>query len=206
MVTSASLYVACLACAAVAPACASETRGDDTATSLERAEAASAAAMASCGDLDGERPNDGSVWPSNASKLVARDEGGGFVGPYSPPGSDCVLSEATYTLMVGTRILASAQCEAAGAGAPLHLRFTTRTISSEELCRVSHAMRGLILSDRAVCGADKPFLSVAVSTFARTTTTYRDEVNSCQTGNDPYVRNIDAVFEVLQALAMTPSQ
>lgn len=114
------------------------------------------------------------VWPSSATKLVARNAGGGFVMP-GPAGSKC------------------------GRGAATFLVKTTRTLSASQVAKIDEAMSSVKISKRDVCGADKPFLTLDV-TANGTTQTLSDEFYSCRGGDATYVTNIDGVLSAFRSI------
>lgn len=137
------------------------------------------------------------LWPSTATKLVAK-VGGGFVRP-GPEGSTCGRGMATYSLELATRKLTSEVCRVTSDTAPLHLAKSTRTLTAAELSTVDAAMRNMRVSKQDICGADKPFATLAVTAGA-TTTTLTDEFYSCRGDETTYVTNIGGVFAAFRAI------
>ena len=138
------------------------------------------------------------VWPSGVTKLVAKNAGGGFVRP-GPTGSTCGRGMAIYTLELATKKLTSEVCEGTTDTAPLHVVKATRTLTAAQLSTVDAAMRDVKISKDDICGADKPFLTLAV-TAAGATTVLADEFYSCRGGDTTYVSNIGGVFSAFRAI------
>jgi hypothetical protein len=136
------------------------------------------------------------IWPADATKLVANSPGGGFTPP-PPAGSTCAIGHQKYSLDRDTRVLIFETCEYTDAATPLHLKTGTTTLTATELARVEAAMNGLKVSTQETCGADKPYLTVAVTT-PEGSKTYTDSFYKCQGGSRTYVDGIDAVFGALR--------
>lgn len=141
------------------------------------------------------------IWPADRTRLVAESPGGGFVPP-APPGSTCTLGARKYSLDVETRMLSWEVCEFSGPGTPLHVVTGSRTLSRAELEAVSSAMLDVKLATDEVCGADKPLLSIKVTSASQGTRTYTDSFYSCMGGDRTYVDHIDGVFSALGDLAL----
>lgn len=154
----------------------------------------------SCGYKCGITPPPANeIWPASATKVVAESPGGGFTPP-PPPGSTCGIGKAKFSLDRASRVLSFETCAFPEDGSPLHLVTGSKTISAAELAKVNKAMSGLKIATEQLCGADKPFLSVKVTTPAGEKT-YNDAFYSCQGGNRTYVNGIDAVFAALRDAA-----
>lgn len=139
------------------------------------------------------------IWPASATNVVAESPGGGFRPP-SPPGSTCTVGHEKFSLDRASRVVTFETCDFAAGTAPLHLKTGTKTITVAALAKVEQAMNGVKISTEDMCGADKPFLSITVTTPAGAKT-YTDSFYKCQGGNRTYVDNIDAVFGALRAAA-----
>lgn len=140
------------------------------------------------------------IWPADKQTLVAESPGGGFTPP-APPGSTCAIGKAKFTLDVATKKLSWEECNWTSNGAPLHLETGSRTITAAEFATVDAAMNDVTISAGDICGADKPMLSIKVTSAAQGTKTYTDSFYSCMGGNRTYVDHIDGVFGALRDLA-----
>jgi hypothetical protein len=161
-----------------------------------------ACALAACGGSDSSDDGGGAgaVWPSDAMKLVATDSGGGHV-PQPPAGSECALSEATYTLTVAGRALNWMFCVAgATASDPYKKQTGARALSEAEYAQAQVALSALKVVTQAGCGADKSLRKVFVTT-PRGEFEYVDSFYFCQGGGKTYVDNIDGVFTALNQLS-----
>lgn len=143
-----------------------------------------------CGGL----PVDPSLYPANATKLVAESPGGGFTPP-APPGSTCAVGKQKYTLDRATKKMTSEICELTGG--KLMLKTATTTITSSELGQITKAMNKVTIATQDMCGADKPMLSITVTT-PEGDKTYTDSFYRCQGGDRTYVDNIDGVFGAMR--------
>ena len=142
---------------------------------------------------------DTAIWPSNATQMVIRNAGGGFVGP-APTGSECQSGEASFTLTVATRNLAWEKCQTS-AGDPYTLVKGERTFKNAQVDGLNTALQGVALSTETGCGADKSSLSLTVTTPTGEHE-YLDDFYACnKTGT--YVSGLD---QLLQAASdLTPS-
>ncbi|MBK6691451.1 MAG: hypothetical protein IPG50_04510 [Myxococcales bacterium] len=134
------------------------------------------------------------VWPSNASKLVAVNEGGGFV-PTPPPGSKCKLGETRFTFNRATRVLDWQICDSNVT--PYAMKSGLRTLSTVEAADVDATLSGVSIYTGTSCGADKPLMWMEVSSPGQGTKKFYDSFYSCN-GLGTYVDNIDDVFAKLQ--------
>jgi hypothetical protein len=157
-------------------------------------------AQRSCGWQCGVPVPTSAIWPADSKQLVAESPGGGFVPP-APPGSTCGLGKQKYSLDVATRKLSWEQCDWQDNNQPLHLSTGSRLITAAELATVNTAMNDVTLSAGDICGADKPMLSIKVTSPSQGTKTYTDSFYSCMGGDRTYVDNIDGVFGALRDLA-----
>ena len=140
------------------------------------------------------------IWPADRSQLVADSPGGGFTPP-PPPGSTCSIGRQKYTLDIATRTLSWEQCDWAPNDQPLHLETGSRVITVAELATVDAAMNDVTLATEEICGADKPFLTIKVSSLSQGTKEYTDSFYSCMGDGRTFVDNIDGVFGALRDLA-----
>jgi hypothetical protein len=151
----------------------------------------------SCGYKCGITPVDSGIWPASATKLVAESPGGGFTPP-PPPGSTCAIGHQKYSLERATRVMTFETCDFTGTNKPLHLTTGTTTITAAELAKINKAMDGVKVATSDMCGADKPFLTIKVTTPAGEKA-YTDSFYRCQGGDRVYVDGIDAVFGAMRA-------
>ncbi|MBK7535784.1 MAG: hypothetical protein IPI49_10545 [Myxococcales bacterium] len=156
------------------------------------AAAAVAIMVSACGDEPTVAVGD-AVWNDEASRLVLFNEGGGLGG--NPPGSECVTGSAEYTLSISSSALTSLttwRCE----GAPLRKVARQRSLDSAELSALQPTLRQLTVVDSAQCGADKPKLTLRVTTAGKTVE-YRDSFYGCLADPRPQVDYM--VLDALQA-------
>ena len=132
------------------------------------------------------------VWPSDASTLVAQDHGGGFTAP-PPAGSVCGFGAAKYTYNVASKKVAWEVCEFVNWSTPMTKKSGTTSLSSTQLDEINAAMADVEVTHEDICGADKPMLTLSVSSTSQGTKTYEDSFYSCQK-DGTYVTNIDGVF------------
>ena len=156
--------------------------------------------QSSCGWDCGVPTPTSTIWPADRTQLIAESPGGGFVPP-APPGSTCTLGVQKYTLDVATRKLTWSRCEWQEDSQPLHLATGSRVVTAAELGTVDAAMNDVAIATEEICGADKPMLSIKVTSSSQGTKTYTDSFYSCTGGNRTYVDNIDGVFGALRDLA-----
>jgi hypothetical protein len=132
------------------------------------------------------------VWPADAKTLVAQTNGGGFTPP-PPPGSNCNIGAAKYSLDIATKKLAYSQCKFVDWNTPLTTVSGNKTLTAAQVAKVDAAMDNVAITTETICGADKPLLTITVSSPSQGTKTFKDSFYSCD-GNGPYVDNIDGVF------------
>lgn len=155
------------------------------------------AARACVYDCSGHAP--ASIWPLDRKTLVAKSAGGGFVPP-APAGSTCALGAQKYELDVTTNSLSWETCQFVDLHTPLRAVRGAKKLTDAEITAVDRAMGEVSVSTRAICGADKPYLSLSVTT-ASTTKTYADSFYSCMADHSVvYIDNIDEVFEAFQQM------
>ena len=125
---------------------------------------------AGCGGSD-------SVWSSSVTQLALRSSGG-FVQP-SPTTPDCPGQSVEYTLVVAGRALSASRCSP-GPTAPHPLTRTSvsRMLSPAEFDALVSKLQALRVVSVDTCGADKPEVTVTVSTPSGTTE-YADSFYSC---------------------------
>jgi len=146
-----------------------------------------------CGDI---LPPTNEIFPADAAKVVAHTAGGGFTPP-PPPGSNCGLGAATYTLDVATSKVAYETCTFVDWDTPLTSEKGEATLDAAQLAKVTAAMKALTIAKNEICGADKPFLTVSVTSPSQGTKKYDDSFYSC-IGEGTYVEGIDGVFSAFR--------
>lgn len=168
------------------------TTGDSGADANVAADAALADADAATGDV---------VWPTDATKLVAYQAGGGFVPP-APDGSTCPVGRATYTYVAATHALSWTVCTPGDAGTDPYADVSgARTITASEVMALDTALAAVVVhAGGPSCGADKPSLSITV-TDPRGDHDYTDSFYACMGMGKVYVDNIDGVFQALEGFA-----
>ena len=142
----------------------------------------------------------GGLWTSDSTQAVVEDDGGGFVGP-PPSGSECGYGVGSYTFTVADDKLAWHYCDTtpATAGAPFKFIDGSRTLSAAERDMLVTALRAVVPSTNAQCGADKSERRLTISGPSGATV-YLDDFYACQ-HQGVYVKGIDGVFSVAGTLA-----
>src|SRR5262245_46402138 len=131
--------------------------------------------VAGCGGND-------SVWSSSVSRLVLKSSGG-FLAPSQPP-ADCPRQGVEYTLVVAGRSLSAWRCTPGPADPhPLMRTDVSRTLSDAEFDGLVAKLEGLRVVSVDTCGADKPEVTVTVTTSSGTTE-YGDSFYSCIDSDD----------------------
>jgi hypothetical protein len=148
-----------------------------------------------CGYKCGVTPTN-EIWPPTATQLVAESPGGGFTPP-PPPGSTCAIGKQKFTLDVATKKLSWELCDWNAQNQPLHLVTGSKTLTAAQMSRVNAAMNGVTINTQQMCGADKPLLTIKVTSPAGEKT-YTDAFYSCWGDCRTYVNGIDAVFGALR--------
>jgi len=152
---------------------------------------------------DSEPPppgTDTAIWPANATQMVIKNEGGGFVGP-APSGSECQAGEASFTFTVATRNLAWEKCQTSASNPYTHIT-GERTLNKAQVDGgLDAALQGVALSTKTSCGADKSSLLLTVTTPTGEHE-YLDDFYACNKAGT-YVSGLD---QLLQAASdLTPS-
>lgn len=136
------------------------------------------------------------AWPSDASRFVALDEGGGEAAP--PPNMPCVYGAAQYTFTLSSRTLEWTRCDTTTT--PFAKKSGARTLTSAESDQVVSQVSALRISMATACGADKSLRQVEVRSASRGDQTFYDSFYACQK-QGTYVDGIDSLFSVLSPLA-----
>lgn len=139
------------------------------------------------------------IWPSDATRLVSKSSGGGFTPP-PPPGSTCAIGRFSFDLDVATKTLAWESCKFVSWQTPLTLETGTKKLSAADMASIEAALDNVTLAARDICGADKPALSMTVTSTSAGTKEYKDSFYACMK-KGPYVDNIDGVNAALRAAA-----
>ena len=169
-------------------------------------------ALAACAvpELEGGEPGPGAssspsratagLWPADRTRLIASSSGGGFAPP-PPRGSTCTAGATTYEVDLAARTLAWTACPDVGAATVLVVR-GERALSGAAIAAIDSAMNDVGVAERAMCGADKPLLSLDVTSASQGTKRFADGFYSCLGGDAVYVDRVDAVFAALDALTV----
>jgi hypothetical protein len=139
------------------------------------------------------------VWPSDATRLVTKSSGGGFTPP-PPPGSTCRIGQFSFDLDVATKTLAWESCKFTSWQTPLTAESGTKTLSAADMAKIEAALDQVTISTQDICGADKPALSMTVTSTSGGTKEYKDSFYACMK-KGTYVDNIDEVNSALRAAA-----
>lgn len=139
------------------------------------------------------------LWPTNATKLVAESAGGGFTPP-PPPGSTCRVGAAKYSLDLATKKLDWQTCDWRTDGLPLTLKTGSTTVTAAEMAQINAAMNAVKIAEENICGADKPLMTISVTTPAGSKT-YTDSFYSCWGGDRTFIDNIGGVFAAVRSAA-----
>lgn len=156
------------------------------------------ASASGCGGED-EGPGPGeTVWTADVKKLVIASAGGGLFP--TPPGSECAAGSSRYELEVTSLHLASVTCE--NDGSALHELARQRTLTAAELGELTPALERLIVVEEQTCGADKPEITLTVTSTSGTRE-YRDSFYSCLDDPRPTIASsaLDEVMNRLRELA-----
>ncbi|GEM_PF-1652916 len=145
-------------------------------------------------------PEPVSVWPADRTKLVAVSAGGGFTPP-PPSGSTCAFGAGKYTVDFASGELSWEVCSFVDWGTPMRTVTGSRTLSAHELELIDEAMRAVKVTSGGACGADKPLLTIEVTSASEGTRKFFDDFYACMDPSRTYVSNIDVVFSVLHDLA-----
>lgn len=137
------------------------------------------------------------VWPSDATKVVANSPGGGFTPP-PPPGSSCAFGAQKFSLDIQSGKLDWETCEFVDWSSPMTLQKGSRTLSTAEIDTIKLAGMKLELAKEKICGADKPWMDVTITSKSQGEQTYADSFYSCNGGGQKYVDNIDAIFGAMR--------
>jgi hypothetical protein len=143
-----------------------------------------------------------SVFPTDATKLVAENKGGGFAPP-PPAGSRCELGAAKYELDMKTSKLTFTECSFKNFSTPFVPVSGTKQLSGAQLASVVAAAKSVSIATQEICGADKPLLEIEVTSASQGKKTYADSFYSCLGEGRTYVDNIDEVFSAFRAITQT---
>jgi hypothetical protein len=144
-----------------------------------------------------------SVLPADTGYLIWRDYGGGFIlSP--PPGAACPYM-ALYELDFQRRGMVWNVCTG---NDPVNLtsyvlKGAGRDLTPDEFTQAVAAARAVTLSDRTICGADKPTLTLEIGAASTGTVVYGDDFYACQMMYEHYVVSdqLDQLGTVLRGMA-----
>lgn len=163
----------------------------------------SLAAIAGCGgDSFATDPGE-SVLVDSTTSFAIVSSGGGLIGP-RPEGA-CDPGVWTYTVHLDSSELAWDQCDYVGTGAePANYvpSAGSRTLTATELDVARNAAREVHVSERMICGADKPTWHMSVTSPAGSMV-YGDDFYACLKKERAYVDGeaLGNLYTVLRALA-----
>lgn len=133
------------------------------------------------------------IWPDDAKRVVAESSGGGFVQG-QPSGSTCAIGAQKFVLDLSSRKLSYSECELVNSQTSLTMVSREKTLTAAQMAKVDAAMDQVTFSTRQNCGADKPLLTITVTSPSQGEKTFKDSFNAC-TGDGPFIDHIDEVFE-----------
>jgi hypothetical protein len=147
-----------------------------------------------------------SVLPADAAYLIWKDNGGGFVlSP--PPGAACPYM-ALYELDLQAKRLFWSVCTGNDPVNPTaySTKGASRALTADELTQALAAAHAVTISDRMLCGADKPSLTLEIGAPSTGTIIYGDDFYACQKMYDHYVTSstLDQLGVVLRGMAHSP--
>jgi hypothetical protein len=156
--------------------------------------------VAACGGSEGghvTQPGH-SVYTTAVQRLVVENHGGGFIAP-PPPDAACDPQPSKYTLDVGTHALAWQFCAAkvSGTGTTYEPASGSRALTDGEWTSLQPALQALVVDDGKTCGADKPTLTLTVTT-ASGDLEYGDGFYGCEIHDKPLIAS-DGLSGALQA-------
>jgi hypothetical protein len=140
------------------------------------------------------------LWPVDRKQLVAETSGGGFTPPPAA-GSTCAIGAAKYTFDVATRKLSWTECDFVDWDTPMHPISGSKNLRNEDVAAIDAAMNDVKISQQDICGADKPLLTISVTSASQGTKKYLDNFYSCWGDGNTFVDNIDGVFATFRAIA-----
>lgn len=144
------------------------------------------------------------ILPADAQTIVATSKGGMARYLDVDPTSTCRPADNTFTLVLASRQLRWKSCsDVANDGGLVRLDYVEgeKTLTETEYASVTSALDALVLSNRG-CGADKPKLTLEVTT-PHGTTTFLDDFYRCNKDGN-YVHGLDAVFGQFDTLTSSP--
>lgn len=142
-------------------------------------------------------PNDNAFWPASSTKLVAHSTPG--FGPWPPPGSTCSVGASTYTYDVATKKLSWEVCQYNPDNKPFTNATGSKVLTAAQIDKIVGSVKSLKISTADICGADKPGMTVTV-TSANGEKSYLDDFYACQK-QGTYVSNIGVVFGAMRDVA-----
>ena len=131
------------------------------------------------------------IWPSNATKAVVQDSGGGFAAPQG----SCALEPSTFTLTFSDHEFAWQLCNS---GSTM-VAISQRKLTDTEYAAYVELLRKVSVSHSSGCGADKPAYSLKVSTPSGDHE-YLDSFYACNK-QGVYVDGLDELLQAARALA-----
>ena len=146
---------------------------------------------------------DGGIAPTSAITKIAADSAGGGFAPAPPDGSACVRGYQHYDYDAATKKMTFKRCaEGATSTDPLVLETGDRDLTDAQIKTLDDAVAAMKITKETGGGADKPVLTVTLTTAAGPTT-YYDSFYSNLNDGKTYVDNIDGVFAAFAGFAPT---
>jgi hypothetical protein len=131
------------------------------------------------------------VWPTDKSMLDAES-----LMPPPPPGASCPRGGRKYHLDLESKWFWHEVCNEVECSCV----YGSKTLSDLEMSTLDAAMQNVAISQREYCGADKPFLTIKVTSALQGAKRYVDSYYKCSgaSGDGPFVDNIDGVFSAFR--------
>lgn len=141
-----------------------------------------------------------SILTSDVQTVIAENQGGGFV-PQPPPGSECSLGAAKYTLNLATKNVDWTRCASSGT-TPYKQTRGARVLSDADFRDLrSYIEKLTVVADDDSCGADKPTLQLTVKTTSGEQV-YGDSFYACNIVGQPLIKSeaLDSLLSKFNAL------
>jgi len=145
-----------------------------------------------------------SVLVPDAQEVIWTDNGGGFI-VLPPPGASCSVRARYDWTLQGT--LEWSMCTGSDPTDAGSYRMVTgrRELTADERTQAIAAARAVTISDRVMCGADKPTLTLEIVTPSGSIV-YGDDFYACDKQYAQYVISaaLDQLGNVLRGMAHSP--
>ncbi len=145
-------------------------------------------------------PSAPSLIPDGVTKVTASSVGG--FAPVPPAGSPCAYGDDRYDYDNVSHLLAYERCVVAGAeGVPLKLEKGQRVLNAKEQDKIFSALGVLSIPTQKTCGADKPLITVGITSTSQPAKTFVDSFYACNPiKNGVFVDNIDGVISTFRTI------